>query len=135
MEVKAPEGYLLCDPIPFTVDAFADFEKPLIVKAEDKNIMGKIQLRKSDVETQGTVAGAVYQIYAKEDIVTGDGTVRANAGDLVGTMTTDAQGMALSEELFLGTYLVKEFDTRMVMSLIRQNMKSHLPVRSRIKRL
>lgn len=111
VEVKAPEGYLLCDPIPFTVDAFADFEKPLIVKAEDKNIMGKIQLRKSDVETQEPVAGAVYQIYAKEDIVTGDGTVRANAGDLVGTMTTDAQGMALSEELFLGTYLVKEFDT------------------------
>ena len=64
-----------------------------------------------DVETQEPVAGAVYQIYAKEDIVTGDGTVRANAGDLVGTMTTDAQGMALSEELFLGTYLVKEFDT------------------------
>ena len=93
------------------MDAFADFEKPLIVKAEDKNIMGKIQLRKSDVETQEPVAGAVYQIYAKEDIVTGDGTVRANAGDLVGTMTTDAQGMALSEELFLGTYLVKEFDT------------------------
>lgn len=110
VEVKAPEGYLLCDPIPFTVDEYADFEKPLIVKAEDKNIMGKIQLRKSDVETQEPVARAVYQIYAKEDIVTGDGTVRANAGDLVGTMTTDAQGIALSEELFLGTYLVKEFD-------------------------
>ena len=110
VEVKAPEGYLLCDPIPFTVDEYADFEKPLIVKAEDKNIMGKIQLRKIDVETQEPVAGAVYQIYAKEDIVTGDGTVRANAGDLVGTMTTDAQGIALSEELFLGTYLVKEYD-------------------------
>lgn len=110
VEVKAPEGYLLCDPIPFTVDEYADFEKPLIVKAEDKNVMGKIQLRKIDVETQEPVAGAVYQIYAKEDIVTGDGTVRANAGDLVGTMTTDAQGIALSEELFLGTYLVKEYD-------------------------
>ena len=110
VEVKAPEGYLLCDPIPFTVDEYADFEKPLIVKAEDKNIMGKIQLRKIDVETQEPVAGAVYQIYAKEDIVTGDGTVRANAGDLVGTMTTDAQGIALSEELFLGTYLVKDYD-------------------------
>ena len=77
------------------MDEYADFEKPLIVKAEDKNIVGKIQLRKSDVETQEPVAGAVYQIYAKEDIVTGDGTVRANAGDLAGTMTTDAQGIAL----------------------------------------
>lgn len=110
VEVKAPEGYLLCDPIPFTVKDFADFEKPLIIKAEDQNAMGKISVRKTDAETQEPVARAVYQIYAKEDIVTGDGTVRANAGDLVGTMTTDAQGIALSEELFLGTYLVKEFD-------------------------
>lgn len=110
VEVKAPEGYLLCDPIPFTVKDFADFEKPLIIKAEDQNAMGKISVRKTDAETQESVARAVYQIYAKEDIVTGDGTVRANAGDLVGTMTTDAQGIALSEELFLGTYLVKEYD-------------------------
>lgn len=37
-------------------------------------------------------AGAVYEVIAAEDIVTPDGTVRANAGDVVDTITTDEEG-------------------------------------------
>lgn len=53
-------------------------------------------------------AGAVYEIYAVEDIVTGDGTVRTKAGELVATLTTDENGVAESGELYLGKYKVVE---------------------------
>lgn len=52
--------------------------------------------------------GAVYEIIAVEDIVTPDGTVRAKAGEVVDTVTTDKDGNAVSKELYLGKYKVVE---------------------------
>ena len=54
------------------------------------------------------LAGAVYQIIASEDIITLDGTVRANAGDVVAEITTDENGYAETDLLYLGKYEVKE---------------------------
>lgn len=58
-------------------------------------------------ETQG-LPGTVFQIYAAEDIVTGDGTLRAYQGELVDEITTDENGKAVSKELYLGKYTVVE---------------------------
>lgn len=58
-------------------------------------------------ETQG-LPGTVFQIYAAEDIVTGDGTLRAYQGELVDEITTDDTGYAKSKELYLGKYTVVE---------------------------
>ena len=52
--------------------------------------------------------GAVYEIYAAEDIITLDGTVRAKKGTLADTITTDKNGVAKSKELYLGKYTVIE---------------------------
>lgn len=52
--------------------------------------------------------GAVYEIYAAEDIITLDGTVRAKKGTLVNTVTTNDNGIAKSKQLYLGKYIVKE---------------------------
>ena len=52
--------------------------------------------------------GAVYEITAAEDIVTLDGTVRVNKGEVVDTVTTGKDGTAKSKELYLGKYEVKE---------------------------
>ena len=54
------------------------------------------------------LAGAVYQIITSEDIITLDGTVRANAGDVVAEITTDENGYAETDLLYLGKYEVKE---------------------------
>ena len=51
---------------------------------------------------------AVHEITAAEDIVTTDGTVRAEKGAVVDTVTTGADGTAKSKELYLGRYEVKE---------------------------
>ncbi len=54
------------------------------------------------------LANALYQVIASEDIVTADGTVRANAGDVVAELTTDENGYAETDLLYLGKYEVKE---------------------------
>lgn len=54
------------------------------------------------------LAGAVYQVIAREDIVTLDGTIRANAGDVVAELTTDENGYAETDLLYLGKYEIRE---------------------------
>lgn len=54
------------------------------------------------------LANAVFQIYAAEDIVTLDETVRAYQGELVDEITTADNGIAKSKELYLGKYTVIE---------------------------
>ena len=51
---------------------------------------------------------AAFEIVAAEDIVTADGTVRANAGDVVSELMTDENGYAETDLLYLGKYEVKE---------------------------
>ena len=60
------------------------------------------------VFADGDLSGAVFQVIAVEDIVTLDGTVRANAGDVVAEITTDENGYAETEPLYLGKYEVIE---------------------------
>lgn len=112
VEIQAPEGYVLAEPLDFTVDAYFDWETPLTVTAENKAAMGKIQIEKLDAETGDALSGVEFDIIAKENIVTGDGTIRATEGELVDTITTDLAGKAESKELYLGSYTVKEKRTR-----------------------
>ena len=57
---------------------------------------------------KGNLKDAVYEIYAAEDITTTDGTVRAEKGELVDTITTGDKGIAKSKELYLGKYTIIE---------------------------
>ena len=70
---------------------------------------GTITVHKTDAETGKPVAdaAAVFEIHAKTDIITGDGTVRYQAGELVDTLTTTG-GSATSKALYLGAYIVTE---------------------------
>jgi hypothetical protein len=60
------------------------------------------------VFASGNLGGAVFQVIAAEDITTADGTVRANAGDVVAEITTNENGYAETDLLYLGKYEVKE---------------------------
>lgn len=77
----------------------------------------KIHLYKVDKETGKAVPqgdakleGAIYGLYARNDIVHPDGAtgVVFKAGDLVAELTTDANGDAEINNLYLGNYYVKE---------------------------
>ena len=74
-------------------------------------------MQKKDAETnqaipQGdaTLKNAVYGLYARKDIVHPDGAtgVIYKAGDRVATLTTDENGKAFVENLYLGEYFIKE---------------------------
>ena len=54
------------------------------------------------------LSGAVFEIYADEDITTPDGTVRVKKNTLVATLKTNEKGTATSNELYLGKYRVVE---------------------------
>ena len=60
------------------------------------------------VFANGNLPGAVFQIIASEDIITADGTIRANAGDVVAEITTDENGYAQTDLLYLGKYEIRE---------------------------
>lgn len=127
-EVQAPYGYVLDDtPIPFVIsqeNASTDTGVTVVkVKAKDMAQKGVINITKtgevfSSVEENngvytpkysvGNLKGAVFEIYAAEDITTLDGTVRYEQGTLVDTITTDDDGVAKSKELYLGKYTVIE---------------------------
>jgi len=54
------------------------------------------------------LSGAVFEIYADEDITTPDGTVRVKKDELVATLKTNTKGTATSKQLYLGKYRVVE---------------------------
>lgn len=54
------------------------------------------------------LSGAVFEIYADENITTPDGTVRAKKDELVATLKTNNKGTATSKLLYLGKYRVVE---------------------------
>ena len=60
------------------------------------------------VFADGDLSDAVFQVIAVEDIVTLDGTIRAYEGDVVSEITTDENGYAETEPLYLGKYEVRE---------------------------
>ncbi|WP_297141970.1 SpaA isopeptide-forming pilin-related protein [uncultured Eubacterium sp.] len=127
-EVQAPYGYVLDDtPIPFSItqeNSSTDTGVTVVkVKAKDMAQKGVINITKtgeifSSVDENkgvytpkysvGNLKGAIFEIYAAEDITTLDGTVRYEQGTLVDTVTTDYDGVAKSKELYLGKYTVIE---------------------------
>lgn len=75
---------------------------------ENGEIMESGQTTYMPVFTECALCGAVFQVTAAEDIVTDDGTTRAKAGDVVAEITTDENGYAETELLYLGKYEVRE---------------------------
>lgn len=128
VEVQAPYGYVLnSEPVYFDV---------VQENSEEESGITVIEVVRSNMAQKGTITveksgevfssvagdkglyqpifsvsgleGAVYELTAAEDIVTLDGTVRANKGEVVDTVTTGKDGTAKSKELYLGKYEVKE---------------------------
>ena len=111
-EVKAPEGYLRHEDIPFQVTERNSWEQVIEHHFGDRPARGVIEIAKTDRETKDPVDGAVFGIYAAEDIVTGDGTVRLRRNEKACEAVTGSSGSisgrGRSEELYLGKYYAVE---------------------------
>ena len=112
-EISVPTGYLI-DTKAYGVNLVIGGTTTQNVT--DERVNGTIHLVKKDKKTgevtQGDAVfeGAVYGLFAREDIVHPDGKtgVLYKAGTQVATLTVDAKGNAKAEDLYLGKYYVKE---------------------------
>ena len=129
IEVETCYGYVLdSEPVPFTVDGTQDVvvvekhnmpQKGKIVVAKNGEVFASVTtsdgadkdgvevLYQPVYEIRG-MEGAVYEIRAAEDIITPDGTLRAEKGKVVDTVTTGPGGAVSSKELYLGKYEIVE---------------------------
>lgn len=110
-EKNAPAGYLL-NSEPQEVELAYKGQNTRIVYGdvtiEDMPARGKIVITKTEADTETLLEGAEFAITAADDIVTPDGTVRAEKGTVVDKVITNEEGEAHSKELFLGSYTVTE---------------------------
>lgn len=112
-EVTAPYGYVLdTKQYDVTLSYDANASEVFVQTESISDIPQKatITVTKTDAETNKTIsAPAKYGVYAKEDIIV-NGDVKYKANQLVDTLTTNKNGKAVSKELYLGTYYVKELE-------------------------
>ncbi len=68
-----------------------------------------IEIEKQDENNQAVLPGAIFGIYAKENILGRDGTIVKRENELIETVTTNENGIAeFSKEIPLGKYYIKE---------------------------
>ena len=118
-EVQAPDNYFRNsnDVYAFQFDYTNEKEAEVAFSHTFANerVDAEIQLIKVDKETGKTqgdakLSGAVYGLYAREDIMHPDGAtgVLYKAGTQVAVMETDEEGKASVQGLYLGKYYIKE---------------------------
>ena len=97
-ETRAPEGYVI-DPKMHTV-VIGEEGRVIKYSMPNKQILGKVKIKKVDAVTGTTLEGVEFKIYDK-----------ANPDVVVDTLITDEFGMATSKELPFGDYIIKESKT------------------------
>ena len=118
-ETKAPEGYLIDDTVYSFELKYKDQNTAVVfasAERTDEEPTGTITIIKKDAKTGTTTQGdavfegAVYKVYAKEDIYNKAKTKKFySSGDLVATRTMNEKGTTEDiTNLPLGKYVVKE---------------------------
>lgn len=113
-EISASEAYLVSTQ----VNQVTVVETGIgTVNTTEEEVKGAITVKKADAETgaysalgSAALKGAVYGLYAAEDIVHPDGTtgVVYAAGELVSSLAIPESGSITFSDLYLGSYYVKE---------------------------
>lgn len=103
-----PEGYYMDENTDFEIDDYWDWPEPYMVEVMMKPIKSVIRVQVNDSDTTEPVGNVVYKVYAAEDVVTIDGTVRFKKGEEVDEITTNEKGYAETKELYIGKYTLKQ---------------------------
>lgn len=128
IEVSSPLGYLLnLDDMSFTIGSDTHYATttygPIVtIRFANKPIKGQIEIHKKGESfiiddgkysyEEKPLKNVVYEIYAKEDILSSDkNTIYYKKDELVDRITTDNKGYAISKKLYLGTYYIVEVAT------------------------
>jgi len=119
-----PDGYFVMEDTSFTVDEMADdYLKPITLTANEPPQLGNILVEKRDAKTDEVLDGFSFEITVAEDITDLAGVIRTGtdadgnevtltAGTVVDRIKTGKNGNAVSKDLFLGSYTVRETGIR-----------------------
>ncbi len=112
VETKAPFGYLLDPQEQTSTLVYADDETSVVYDTKTfKDEREKLELivEKRDVEDARAIEGAVFGLYAAEDIKTAAGKVIVEAGTLLEQATSDSDGLIkFAKDYPFGKYTAKE---------------------------
>lgn len=109
-ELTEPAGYDAAENQYFDLDDLYDWPEPFVVKIPLSPSRNIIRIQMNDAETGLAVTGGTFDVIAKTDILTQDGTLRYREGQIVDTITCDEDGYGESSELYLGEYTVRQKD-------------------------
>lgn len=107
-ELTEPEGYDAAENQEFDLDDLYDWPDPFVVKMPLSPSKNVIRIQMNDAETGMAVAGGTFDVIAKTDILTQDGTLRYHEGQVVDEIVCDDTGYGVSQELYLGEYTVRQ---------------------------
>ena len=108
-EKKAVYGYVLPDQgwdvefhwnnkdEEYVINATDSTDENGILRVENARARAAVSLLKTDAATKKAVAGAEFGIYTRHDIYNVDGERIVDAGTMLGTVITDAEGKAVSD--------------------------------------
>jgi len=124
-EISSPGSYLIADPVEVSINPITKTGTVSMSNELQMVIIGLIkegEFLEEGIEGKKegydilegifehhALADAVFEVTAAEDIYTGS-TLRHSEGDLIETLTTDANGEAMTGELFPGKYNVQEVE-------------------------
>lgn len=88
-EIQTIDGYTMAEDVKFTLEDTGEVQH---VAMQNEFVYGRIFLTKTDAETGDVLAGAEFEIR------------NTTTGETVGTLVTDENGQAESEDLLIGSY-------------------------------
>ena len=113
VEIAAPEGYALAEPVPFTISELTENLKVTMVDKE----LGRIRIYKTgDQVTAAKEYTSIYGPFKRltfeqkplQNVVFG---IYTESGELIEKVTTGTNGYAESGKMPYGTYYVQELET------------------------
>ena len=88
-EIQTIDGYTMAEDVKFTLEDTGEVQH---VAMQNEFVYGRIFLTKTDAETGDALAGAEFEIR------------NTTTGETAGTLVTDENGQAESEDLLIGSY-------------------------------
>ena len=115
VETEAPYGYVLNTDAQYVTFEYVDDKTPVIYQSltfvNDRQKI-KMIINKKDSQTDEAIAGAVFGLFADEDIKNANGKVIVEAGTLVETAVSDEFGFIRFEKDYpFAKYFAKELET------------------------
>lgn len=102
-EAATQAPYLLNDGlIEVVIENREDLQPVASVAYENEQAMGRATIVKACADGCGALEGAEFDVVAREDVISPDGSVKAVEGEIVDHVATDAEGEATTEKLYLG---------------------------------